>query len=161
MSMYNTLLWVFHFNFQEYVSLLTSFPGKLSWPHLLTQSEVRSERSGGLLSPPLSSTTQPEGSEGTRVEGDVEGSSNVGVDSGGAGVGGGGGEKGEPEEEHPLQRLIYPLISVFQLVIRSSYIATNIVMMVRESFDVSWLLGHVIIPSDGGLKLGWCKGMHI
>ncbi|XP_050729555.1 piezo-type mechanosensitive ion channel component-like isoform X3 [Eriocheir sinensis] len=103
------------------------------------QSEARSERSGCLLSPPLSSTTQPEGSEGTRVEGDVEGSSNVGVDSGGAGVGGGGGEKGEPEEEHPLQRLIYPLISVFQLVIRSSYIATNIVMMAWSITYHSWL----------------------
>lgn len=78
------------------------------------------------------------------MEGDVEGSSNVGVDSGtGGGAGGTGGEKGEPEEEHPLQRLIYPLISVFQLVIRSSYIATNIVMMVsvlvclRVCFGVS------------------------
>ncbi|XP_050729563.1 piezo-type mechanosensitive ion channel component-like isoform X11 [Eriocheir sinensis] len=106
---------------------------------LSNKSEARSERSGCLLSPPLSSTTQPEGSEGTRVEGDVEGSSNVGVDSGGAGVGGGGGEKGEPEEEHPLQRLIYPLISVFQLVIRSSYIATNIVMMAWSITYHSWL----------------------
>lgn len=38
-------------------------------------------------------------------------------------------EEGE-EEENPLQCIIAPLISIFQLVIRSSYIATNIVMMV-------------------------------
>ena len=39
-------------------------------------------------------------------------------------------EDEEIEEENPLQDLIAPLITVFQLVIRSSYIATNIVMMV-------------------------------
>lgn len=61
--------------------------------------------------------------------------------------GGGGGDKGEPEEDHPLQRLISPLISVFQLVIRSSYIATNIVMMVSVANSVSHSqpLGHFFI----------------
>ena len=36
----------------------------------------------------------------------------------------------EDEEDSPLQKIIAPLISVCQLLVRSSYIATNIVMMV-------------------------------
>ncbi|CAL4098885.1 unnamed protein product, partial [Meganyctiphanes norvegica] len=35
----------------------------------------------------------------------------------------------DDEGDNPLQKLIAPLISVFQLIIRSSYVATNIVMM--------------------------------
>ena len=45
------------------------------------------------------------------------------------------------EEENPLQYLIAPLISIFQLVIRSSYIATNIVMMVSEFLFIFLVLG--------------------
>ena len=40
------------------------------------------------------------------------------------------------DEDHPLQKLISPLITMFQLVIRYSYIATNIVMMV----NFGWLM---------------------
>ncbi|XP_042890369.1 piezo-type mechanosensitive ion channel component 2-like [Penaeus japonicus] len=61
-------------------------------------------------------------------------------EGGGAGGGPGGGGGGEGvEEENSLQRLIAPLISVFQLVIRSSYIATNIVMMAWSITYHSWL----------------------
>ncbi|XP_063601150.1 piezo-type mechanosensitive ion channel component-like [Penaeus indicus] len=60
-------------------------------------------------------------------------------DLGSGGGGGGGGEGGGGEEENSLQRLIAPLVSVFQLVIRSSYIATNIVMMAWSITYHSWL----------------------
>ena len=46
-------------------------------------------------------------------------------------------EEQEFEEENPLQDLIAPLVTVFQLVIRSSYIATNIVMMVSFSIIIT------------------------
>ncbi|ROT73144.1 putative piezo-type mechanosensitive ion channel component 2 isoform X6 [Penaeus vannamei] len=58
---------------------------------------------------------------------------------GGGGGGGPGGGEGGGEEENSLQRLIAPLVSVFQLVIRSSYIATNIVMMAWSITYHSWL----------------------
>ncbi|XP_037802529.1 LOW QUALITY PROTEIN: piezo-type mechanosensitive ion channel component-like [Penaeus monodon] len=62
-----------------------------------------------------------------------------GRDREGGGGGPGGGEGGGGEEENSLQRLIAPLVSVFQLVIRSSYIATNIVMMAWSITYHSWL----------------------
>lgn len=67
-------------------------------------------------------TSQHDGPEET--EGDTEGREGEKEDT---------QEEGE-EEENPLQRIIAPLISIFQLVIRSSYIATNIVMMVSFMF---------------------------
>lgn len=77
----------------------------------LLQVAEKSERSSQL---PSTVGTQQDSGDGSGGAGDVEGG---GEDEGG--------------EENPLQRLIAPLISVFQLIIRSSYIATNIVMMVR------------------------------
>ncbi|KAK7084127.1 hypothetical protein SK128_022453, partial [Halocaridina rubra] len=105
-----------------------SLPSKLS-PRPL-QVMDRTEKSGYLLP---NSANQPLGEGG-----------------GGGGGGGGlavvmkdveasGGEDEGEGEENPLQRLIAPLISVFQLVIRSSYIATNIVMMAWSITYHSWL----------------------
>nr|UEE08537.1 putative piezo-like channel protein [Astacus leptodactylus] len=72
---------------------------------------------------PSTPATQPDSGDGSgEVVGEIEG----------------GGEDGG-EEENPLQRLIAPLISVFQLVIRSSYIATNIVMIAWSITYHSWL----------------------
>ncbi|KAB7495226.1 hypothetical protein Anas_05510, partial [Armadillidium nasatum] len=45
----------------------------------------------------------------------------------------------DEDEDNPLQKLIAPLISIFQLIIRSSYIATNIVMMAWSITYHSWL----------------------
>ncbi|XP_071541022.1 piezo-type mechanosensitive ion channel component isoform X2 [Panulirus ornatus] len=79
----------------------------------------KSENSSQL---PSTVGTQQDSGDGNGGVGDVEG----------------GGEE-EGGEENPLQRLIAPLISVFQLIIRSSYIATNIVMMAWSITYHSWL----------------------
>lgn len=38
----------------------------------------------------------------------------------------------DEEYDNPLQRIIAPLVGLCQLLVRSSYIATNIVMMVSD-----------------------------
>ncbi|KAK8725948.1 hypothetical protein OTU49_010567 [Cherax quadricarinatus] len=85
----------------------------------------KTEKTEKLL--PSSPATQLESADGS---GEV-----VGDNGGGVGV----REEEGSEEDNPLQRLIAPLISVFQLVIRSSYIATNIVMMAWSITYHSWL----------------------
>lgn len=87
-------------------------------------------------------TSQHDGPEGG--EGDAEGREGEKEET---------QEEGE-EEENPLQRIIAPLISIFQLVIRSSYIATNIVMMVSFVFKEEDTSGvpiikfiHLYVPS--------------
>lgn len=85
----------------------------------------KTEKTEKLL--PSSPATQLESADGS---GEV-----VGDNGGGVGV----REEEGSEDDNPLQRLIAPLISVFQLVIRSSYIATNIVMMAWSITYHSWL----------------------
>ncbi|XP_066947530.1 piezo-type mechanosensitive ion channel component isoform X4 [Macrobrachium rosenbergii] len=112
---------------------VTSFESQF----LLSNKVVdRTEKSGYLL--PNSNANQTTGDSSGRGGGG-------GVGAGGGGVvvkdveASGGEEEGEGAEENSLQRLIAPLISVFQLVIRSSYIATNIVMMAWSITYHSWL----------------------
>ncbi|XP_069958541.1 piezo-type mechanosensitive ion channel component isoform X4 [Cherax quadricarinatus] len=100
-----------------------SLPSKLSpRPFQVVEKTEKTEK---LL--PSSPATQLESADGS---GEV-----VGDNGGGVGV----REEEGSEEDNPLQRLIAPLISVFQLVIRSSYIATNIVMMAWSITYHSWL----------------------
>nr|XP_045617167.1 piezo-type mechanosensitive ion channel component-like isoform X3 [Procambarus clarkii] len=96
-----------------------SLPSKLS-PRPF-QVVDKTEKTEKLL--PSTPATQPDSGDGSgEVVGEIEG----GAEDGG-------------EDENPLQWLIAPLISVFQLVIRSSYIATNIVMMAWSITYHSWL----------------------
>ncbi|KAK3878310.1 hypothetical protein Pcinc_017051 [Petrolisthes cinctipes] len=105
-------------------SLRSSFGANGSLPSKLSPRPFQNNSSkSGYLVP----SSQQDGTEG--VEGDPEGRE-------------GGKEETQDEgeeEENPLQRIIAPLISIFQLVIRSSYIATNIVMMAWSITYHSWL----------------------